>query len=200
MVKKVIGISGVARAGKDTFASILIEQLTKKGKTVSKYALADALKKDCDSFCIEKLGFSAYTQKPEEKIVIRPFLVWYGDAQRKRTNGTYWRDIVESKLEEDKSDYAVITDIRYSFYEKDEIQWIKEDCHGVVVHISRFSIDENANKIFVQPPNDHEAVNDPKVKALADYKVIWEHIKDNDLLHSPYLIGHVDEFIKFAQL
>src|SRR5208337_1055535 len=112
-------------------------------------------------------GFSAYTQVPEQKTVIRPFLVWYGDAQRKRTDGTYWRDIIDNKLREGSEDFAIITDVRYAHYPKDEIQWVRDDWNGIVVHVSRFIV-ENGNKAYILPPNEHEMINDPKMKALSD--------------------------------
>jgi len=203
MVKKIIGISGVARAGKDTFASILMKQLTKKNKSVVKFALADALKGDCDEFCKKYFGFSAYTQITEEKNLIRPFLVWYGDAQRKRTNGTYWINIVQEKLEKIDTDFAIITDIRYAHYPKDEIQWVHE-LGGLVVHVARFknsSMESGIeNRQFVQPANDHETVNDPKVRALASYSVEWEHINSEDLLRSEYLSEHVSKFVEITGL
>jgi hypothetical protein len=208
MVKNVIGISGVARAGKDTFALILMNQLIASGKSVIKFALADALKQDCDEFCKKNFGFSAFTQATEEKDLIRPFLVWYGDAQRKRTNGTYWINIVHSNLEKIEADYAIITDIRYAHYPKDEIHWVKEDCNGIVIHVSRFekSCDEISThegnteyiykKKFIQPANNHEALNDPKVKSLADYRIEWEHQPTVDLANDPVLNKHVADFVK----
>ena len=82
-MKNVIGLGGVARAGKDTFAAILEMKLQQAGKTVKKIALAAPLKQHCDKFLKDNLGISAFTQVSDEKIIIRPFLVWYGDAQRK---------------------------------------------------------------------------------------------------------------------
>jgi hypothetical protein len=194
----VFGISGVATAGKDLFASILVNQLKSSGFKVSRYALADALKKDCDEFCKEKFGFSAYTQIPEQKLIIRPFLVWYGGAQRTRTEGKYWRDIVQSKLEKDDSNFSVITDIRYAHYPKDEIQWIKEDCNGIVVHVTRWTESKDGGISVVPPANDHEALNDPKVKALADYCVNWEHAVTTDPICDPILNKYVSDFLKIS--
>jgi hypothetical protein len=137
--KRVIGIGGVARAGKDTFASILTNQLKAAGKTVDRFAFADALKEDCEAFCVEKLGVTAFTQIPEEKILIRPLLVWYGDAKRKQTNGRYWVDIIDKQVKASTADFCIVTDVRYDFYERDEINWVKQECHGLVVHVSRWS-------------------------------------------------------------
>lgn len=203
----IIGVSGVARAGKDTFASILTNLLKAEGKSVDKFAFADALKQDCDSFCKEKLGVSAFTQVPEEKLLIRPLLVWYGDAKRKQSNGRYWVDIIDKKVKASTADVCLVTDVRYDFYERDEISWVKEECRGLVVHVSRWSmkrvvIDTNKRgnisqdkngmwieeklsledislykKEYVPPANDHEKENDPKVKAKADYIVEWENVE-----------------------
>jgi hypothetical protein len=213
-MSKVIGISGVARAGKDTFASILTTQLKAAGKSVDKFAFADALKQDCDDFCKKKLGISAFTQVPAEKLIIRPLLVWYGDAKRKQSNGRYWVDIIERQVKASKADYCLVTDVRYDFYEKDEISWVKDERNGVVVHVSRWWFEPtNANlmgsidkcgpitmhqKMFVQPANDHERENDPKVKAKADCVIEWEDVKGRtmeQLAKEPSLIAHVDSFI-----
>lgn len=201
MNTKVIGVSGVARAGKDTFASILINRLTMVGKTVDKFAFADALKQDCDAFCREKLGISAFTQVPEEKLLIRPLLVWYGDAKRKQSNGRYWVDIIDKKVKTSTASFCIVTDVRYDFYPKDEINWVRDECNGKVVHVSRW-VKKNTRTGFVRevvpPANDHERENDPKVKAKADFVVEWENVEGltmEQLTTAPSLVSHVDEFI-----
>ena len=128
-MKNVIGLGGVARAGKDTFAAILEMKLQQAGKTVKKIALAGPLKQHCDKFLKDNLGISAFTQVPEEKIIIRPFLVWYGDAQRKLTEGKFWTNLASSEIESTHYDYYIITDVRYDAYPIDELnlpQWFKD--------------------------------------------------------------------------
>jgi len=220
----VIGVSGCARAGKDTFASILIKKLNAAGQTTERFAFADALKADCDSFCKEKLGISAFTQAPEEKILIRPLLVWYGDAKRKQSAGRYWVDIIDAKVKQSTADHCIVTDVRYDFYERDEIDWVKKECDGLVCHVSRYSWDglwevvegklhtiphtmlpdsKYRHRVFVQPANDHEKENDPKVKAKADFDVEWESVEGltpEQLIDAPSLNAHVDSFIKEYEL
>lgn len=207
-LKKVIGLSGVARAGKDTFAAILMGKLFTAGYSVKKIALADPLKGDCDEFCLKYFGFSAFTQVPEEKLLIRPMLVWYGDAQRKRTNGRYWIDKAQQTIDNTDYDFYIVSDVRYCHYERDEIHWLKNECKGTVCHIRKWSreyhdLDNIGGRTFVPPANDHEALNDPKVRALADYQLEWEHIEVADptkLVEEPSLIAHVDDFIRYAKL
>jgi hypothetical protein len=209
--KRVIGLSGVARAGKDTFAAILMRKLTDKGFSVMKIALADPLKGDCDEFLQKHFKFSAFTQVPDNKLLIRPMLVWYGDAQRKLTGGRYWIDKAQTTIDKNNADFFIVTDVRYCHYERDEIHWLKNECNGVVCHISKWTrrmpytplSNQNENRIYVQPANDHEALNDPKVKALADYCVEWEHVDvlpTEKLVEDPSLIAHVDAFISTVRL
>ena len=197
--KNVIGISGVARAGKDTFAAILESKLKATGKSVCKIALADPLKSHCNSFLKEHLGISAFTQVPEEKSLIRPMLVWYGDAQRKKTNGRYWVDLASNIINETEYDYYIITDIRYSEYKEDELFWLKNEWNGTLCHISKYFIMPRGEWEFVQPANDHEAANDPKINQAAHYRVEWEHIKCNspeDLLLNKDMNEHVKKFME----
>jgi hypothetical protein len=200
--KKVVGLSGVARSGKDTFASILTYKLQQAGKSVKRIALADPLKSDVNDFLMKNLGISAFTTIPEEKLIIRPMLVWYGDAQRKRTNGRYWIDIAKKTIDETNYDYYIITDIRYDVYEKDELYFLKNEVNGILCHISKFIMLGNPfqpdHKLFVQPANDHEADNDPKINAAAHHIIKWEHVEcklPEDLLLDPQLNTHVDKFM-----
>lgn len=200
--KKVIGVGGCARSGKDTFASILTYKLQQAGKSVKRIALADPLKADVNDFLMKNLGISAFTTIPEEKLIIRPMLVWYGDAQRKRTNGRYWIDLAKKTIDETNYDYYIITDIRYDVYEKDELYFLKNEVNGVLCHISKYTMLGNPfqpdHKLFVQPANDHEQENDPKIKSAAHHVIAWEHVEcklPEDLLLDSQLNTHVDKFM-----
>jgi hypothetical protein len=198
-MKKVIGLGGCARAGKDTFAGILAYKLQQAGKSVRRIALAEPLKVHADEFLVKYLNITAMTPVSEEKQLIRPMLVWYGDVQRKRTNGRYWIDIAKKTIEESKYDCYIITDIRYDAYEKDELYFLKQEMDGVLCHISKYVVDQNGEKKFVQPANDHEATNDPKIKSAADHIVKWPHVDVvmehvEELLLNPTLNEKVDEF------
>ena len=52
---------------------------------------------------------------------------------------------------------------------------------------------------FVEPANDHEAQNDPKIKAAADHVVEWPDegkMTTEELLFNPTLNEHVDKFLE----
>ena len=208
MNKKVIGLGGVARSGKDTFAAILEMKLQQAGKSVKKIALAGPLKEHCDEFLKKNLGVSAFTQIPEEKLLIRPFLVWYGDAQRKHTSGKYWTNLASEEIKNSNHDYYIITDVRYDAYPIDELQWLKDEWKGTLCHISKYTkyydFGSNAQvKEFVKPANDHERLNDPKIKVAANYVVEWPHIDDvkpEDLICNPELNEYVENFIRKCEV
>ena len=203
--KKVIGLGGVARAGKDTFAGILTLKLQQAGKSVRRVALAEPLKFQVDEFLIKNLGITAFTSATEQKTLIRPMLVWYGDAQRKLTNGRYWIDLAKKTIDETSYDYYIITDIRYDAYEKDELYFLKKEVNGILCHISKYqTVREDTNSVhviekrFVKPANDHEEMNDPKIKKAADYIVEWPDagkLDEYELLLNPTLNEYVDQFI-----
>jgi tRNA uridine 5-carbamoylmethylation protein Kti12 len=79
---KVIGISGLARSGKDCFATIATKILTEKYKLkVDRHALAYELKDDLKDLVKKKTGIDIFTEKTEEKNIIRPLLVIFFAAQ-----------------------------------------------------------------------------------------------------------------------
>lgn len=169
---KIVGISGVARAGKDTFyllsEKFIYEEL---GLSCKRYSLADALKEECKDYLKNNFNLDVYSQDPIIKSKFRPFLVWYGDRKREQTKATYFTKILEKKIKQDKDvDVALITDIRYGEYDHDEVHWLKNDLNGKLVHVQR--VDSNGN--FVEPPNDNERRNDPLLQQHADYRIQWD--------------------------
>ena len=86
-----------------------------------------------------------------------------------------------------------------------------EQLNGKLIHISKYTygfptdgryyrVNDLSKKIYTEAPNQHEAINDPKIRFLADFKLEWEHQKDyntnKDLIKSEYLIKTVDECLK----
>ena len=114
-------------------------------------------------------------------------------------------------LKKDTNDINFISDIRYIEYSDDEVFWLKKQLNGKLIHISKYTygfptdgrhyrVNDLSKKIYTEAPNQHEAINDPKIRFLADYKLEWEHQKDyntnKDLIKSEYLIKTVDDCLK----
>jgi len=180
MENNVIGLTGVARSGKDTFYSILKKYLKEKNIESQRIALADELKNELGDFVEKKFKINLNKCDGSDKELIRPLMVSYGKCRRIQTEGRYWTSLVDSKLKELKKEniIPIITDIRYIEYKDDEYSWLKNH-NGILIHISR-KLDDGA---LVQPANIEEKSNDNKLKAVADYSICWETCQDVNFLY-----------------
>lgn len=175
-----IGLTGVARSGKDTFFSILKRYLKEKNIDSQRIALADELKRELSDFVEKKFKIDLSKCDGTDKELIRPLMVAYGKCRRVQTEGKYWTSLVESKVKDLRKDNIVpiITDVRYIEYKDDEYSWLKSH-NGILIHISR-KLDDGS---LVPPANVEEKSNDNKLKAVADYSVCWETCQDVNFLY-----------------
>ena len=198
--RKVIGLSGVAGAGKDLFFRLLSKKLS-----IRRFALADQLKDETRPWTLEHYGIDATNCNRFEKDVIRPFLVDHGKIKRERSNGRHWIDLLDYKikgflLNAQTEDIPCVTDIRYNIYDRDEVHWIKEELEGVLVHIKQWKwfkdIEEGALvKQFREPINKEEEKNDPLVQRDADYRLEWEYTNLEYVENQEILEKEVDKFV-----
>lgn len=149
----VIGITGYARAGKD-FVGEVIHNLYRKHELNSRlHSFAFLLKSEMRHFLLENFGIDAFTNNTQEKKIIRPLLIEYGEAKRKVSNGSYWIDEVRQDINKDFCDglqrTAIITDVRY----ENEAKFIKEYPNNLIIYVSRY--DESGNRIT--PAHETEA-------------------------------------------
>jgi hypothetical protein len=193
---KFIGVSGVARVGKNLFCDIAARQLKTRNIKSKIYALASEVKADCETRVRKSLGLDVYSEKTEDKKLFRDILVQHGVAKRNETQGTYWTSKLEAIMSRfmnmDKTveiglpGVIFISDIRFNEFEKDEVWWITEHLKGKLVHISKY--EETDGIVTLTPPaNKTEETNDPLVQAVADFKVSWSHIGSENLTENAYL-------------
>jgi len=175
-----IGLTGVARSGKDTFYSILQKYLEEKNIKSQRIALADNLKKELGDFTKEKFKIDLNKCEGKDKELIRPLMVAYGKCRRVQTEGKYWTSLVETEVKNLKKDniIPIITDVRYIEYKEDEYSWLKSH-NGILIHISR-KLDDGS---LIPPANIEEKSNDNKLKAVADYSISWETCQDVNFLY-----------------
>ncbi len=195
---KIIGISGVAGAGKDLFFEILSEKIN-----CQRFALADELKSQIKEHCLKEYGIDPANCSRDQKDIIRPILVGHGLIKRNLTRGRYWIEELEPKIKDyvfDKTTsseedfFPCITDIRYNKYERDEVTWLKEEMNGILVHVSKFTV-KNNKRVFVSPINDEETEQNPKLYEAADYRVMWEHLEgDYDQIKETLKKTVIDDF------
>ena len=179
-----IGISGYARSGKDTFGDTLVKVLKEYGIKAKAYALATQLKIDIDFLTKSDFGISAFTKNDEEKYIIRPLLVGYGESWRK-ANPDHWVEILDSNLE--PRTLAIITDIRY----ENEADYILEN-QGFLLNINRVLPDGS----FVSAANKEEANNHPLVFSKCNFDLCWNTTEDENEIEQiveNFIISILDE-------
>ena len=172
-----IGIAGVARSGKDSLA-LEIENLIKsyKGNKIYRTSLAQPLKEDCKDFISQYLDLNVFTDSNEEKAIFREFLVWYGKVKRQQTEGKYWTNLLDERVEKFQPDVCIVPDIRYQQYEEDEVSWLKAKPNNILIHLQRVTI----NGEIVPPANMDETINDSIIQNSADYKILWPTFTDDN--------------------
>ena len=178
----IIGISGYARTGKDTFG-ISLQRILKTYKiNCELIAFANVLKEDLNIFLLDKFNISAFTKKDEEKFLIRPMLVAYGESKRNQ-NPNYWIDQIKEKV---KNKLTIITDVRY----ENEARWIVDN-GGFLIHLNR----QREDGSYIEAPNPQEAENNPKVANLASLKIVWQTIESDGSVDENTIDQIVESFI-----
>ena len=188
----VIGVSGFAKAGKDTFVGIAIDILKSNGYCPFRVAFADKLKSEVQSM-LTQYGFKLDLTKisAAEKERIRPLFVFWGCQRRYDSpNGMYWINSIDAQLRKLCEDYiargeshenvvALVSDCRFP----NEAKWIHDQCHGSIIHIRKYKMEayrdgldgsEGEGAVYDPAPNAEEATQDPLVQSVADVHVEWE--------------------------
>lgn len=203
---KYIGLSGVAGAGKDLFFSLLSKKIS-----CQRLSLADELKLDVKDWCVNNYGIDPTSCLRKDKDMLRPFLVFHGKQKRSTTEGRYWIERLQSKINslertvnsspfEDM--YCVITDIRYDEYDHDETEWLKGELKGKLVHILQYTEQPDPHEGCVyriprSPANREEERNDPRIKEKSDFNIEWKFMENGQI---GKLSSHVDEFVTWLKL
>jgi hypothetical protein len=163
-----IGISGAARAGKDTLCRALIREFAKINiEAVRKSIAGDQVKADLFDVLMDNFELDAFTEDSDEKEFMRPLLVEYGKMQRKKTQGRYFIDRFEPKL----NCVNILPDIRYVEYPSDEVYWLNNEVNGLLIFVERKNIFD---------ANDTEKVNNFIIRQMADFEVSWDSLDEND--------------------
>lgn len=166
----IIGISGAARSGKDTFSDLLIEILTEKGIKCSKTSFAKQLKIECRDFVAKTLGIDVFTEDSYEKSIIRPLLVTWGTHVRRKLDENIWIKHLESSIEDNQ--VTIVTDVRF----QNEFDWIKSK-RGYSIFIDR--VDENGD--IVQPANSDEEENNALLRPKCDFHLTWNTLSEDKM-------------------
>lgn len=183
-MKIIIGISGLAGDGKDSVCKILNKYFEEQlDYSFFKIGLADLLKEECSDACVDLFGINPLNCTREEKNKIRDFLVFYGKIMRNKTNGQHWAKEAEKKINKigknRKNVVFCIPDIRYAEFKNDETNWLKAQENSFLIHVKKYHFDYSdksfsLNKVYSDPINNQEALNNPKVEKHADFVIEWQ--------------------------
>lgn len=181
----IIGISGAARSGKDTLCRGILRVLKQEYNLegIRKSIAGDQIKKDLNDLFKSKLKLDIFTEKSEEKELIRPLLVEYGKILRKRTQGRYFIE----NFKKQENTINIITDIRYVEYPKDEGYWLKNEINGFLVFIERKNIFD---------ANETEKSNNEILKNMADYSLTWDTLNENLEFDKKIIDHHASQILK----
>lgn len=201
---KVIGVTGVARCGKDTFCTIAKEILAKNNYRAKHYCFANKLKEEVAPFLRDMCKVDAWTNDSATKVDLRDFLVWYGTTWWRKRDPKRWIRAVDLEIKSDMNDVeiALVGDVRYL----NEADWV-HSWGGYMVHIAAYKMDEELTpnlyegekyatvkvKNYISAPNEQERINDPIVKGASDYMLQWEmkNISTKDVLKDKDLQAEV---------
>lgn len=190
-----IGLTGPARSGKDTFYELFKELYKNKTKTVvARLSIGDIIRhkvwKSIQAL-VAPYGWNTLEEIPKEDI--RPLYAVFGNVVRQLTDGQAFTSHISKHLQThidnavgDTADHVIfiITDMRFAEFEYDEPDWLR-NMNGILVRLTRYWVHPmSGEKEFVQPVNDLEKVNDPRMMALADYSVCWKTTDDKEYLKS----------------
>lgn len=174
----IIGLTGPAQSGKDSFFLLAKDYFNSFNIKIKRIALADNLKKDLNQFILDKFSIDIFNAKSEDKELIRDLMVVYGKIKRQQTEGKYWTNLIKKEIEDAKdTDIIFITDIRYAYYPEDELSWLKSYKKNMLIHISRL----DKNNLIIPPRNSEEAHNDPVLKNASDLQLCWHTTEDTNL-------------------
>ena len=194
---KVVAVSGLARAGKDTFVAIAKKILLANGYSAMRVAFADELKREIERMLTAN-GFQAtvMTDNTEQKTLIRPLLVWWGCQRRYESNGgLYWVKKAEELINLHSSNtihtdrlVVLVSDVRFP----NEVKWVHETFGGEVIHLRKYSVhtsespvvlpdgtasNKTFHKTYDAPPNEEEKKQDPIVREMSDYQIEWRNLR-----------------------
>lgn len=194
---KILGITGVARSGKDTLARCIVKAFPSVRFEV--VSLAHQLKIETRQEIYERFKIDSFTSKTEEKTIIRQFLVDYAAKKRSETNGSYFTDIINSKVINlmESGVVPIISDLRYAEYQFSELQWFKS-LDGFMIHVTKYYFHDNKWEIL-GPANVDEFNNDSIMMKNSDAHIIWQEGLSEEIILSKRYDLIADQFSKIQE-
>lgn len=187
MIKPVyMGISGFARSGKNTMAEKLklaVNVLFPNLKC-DILSLAKPLKDDLFNLLIKSSNINIYEMTDDEKKLVRPFMVAYGEIKRTISNGQFFTKALDEEAKKYNLDVIIIPDIRFKEYPNDELDWLKNK-NGILIHVKKYD-EIGGKRVYLKPPNDKEKLNDPILFKNSDFCFSLPNFKSDSLIDKEF--------------
>ncbi len=191
---KFICCSGNGRCGKDLFADLLIKNVG--SNKIVKLSLAEQLKRDCAPFLKDVCGVDDPFE-PKNKSEIRPLWIWFGGFKREQTNGKYFLESLQKRVDffDNSGLYTtfIIPDVRL----ENEYEYFK-DRNSVFVFIDKYKF-ENDQITYTPPASKEEAYNNPILRQSADVKVKWLDCGGDTTKIEKFCVPEVHKFIAWLE-
>ena len=180
----IIGLAGKAGSGKDTLFNILEQALDPVN--IKRLSVGDVIRSTLNNLeILLNNDINLFELKGPQKEVWRPLMAAYGNACRQTTEGRYFIDILNDKIERrnalaSRPALTVVTDIRFDQFEKDEVYWIKEEHKGKLIYIDRYTTDLDGVQSAI--PFVNERSQDEALRKKADIIINWPTVNDRETL------------------
>lgn len=159
MKPKILLLGATRQTGKDT----LCQRLTELDSRFWRFSYADPLRDDLSALFADRFGVYIYNCTPQEKELVRPIMIAYGMAQRRR-DPDYWvkRTLtnIEARFVHHSNSIPVVTDCRFM----NELDLMKREYDATFVFVERDG---------APPPTDEEEKHWPALKERADLVFRW---------------------------
>lgn len=136
----VIAFGHKARQGKDFCVQAIIDKY-KDQYDVRRYAFGDALKEEVKGremeLCLQ------FGLKPDPDNKWRTLLQYYGTEYRRKQDPFYWVKRLANKLQADKPQIALISDLRF----RSEMYFVEHFCKGYTVKVVRHGFVDLVNNV-----------------------------------------------------
>jgi hypothetical protein len=159
MKYKIILVSGFAKAGKTTFTNLLLEL----NNCVMPLSFAYELKQNLKPL-VWDMGIDIFRPTNRQKDIIRNLMIAYGCAWRE-INPNHWVELLDEKINKLPAHLIPVID---------DARFLNEAEHFINKYGRENVLIVEIVRNGAPPPPKEELENQPKISAIADFKLVWE--------------------------
>ncbi|MBL6664103.1 MAG: hypothetical protein ISP71_08395 [Flavobacteriales bacterium] len=191
MEHKIIALSGPVGVGKDSLARLISDYLSQYTPREQHLTLpiAYALKKEVEQEVRDMYGVSSFSENRDEKKLFRDFIIDHSES--KRSEDPYhwieaWMRNFHCVIANSRKDVNLffVPDLRHAIMPFPDTTYLKF-LNAAVIYIEQFS-DQDCEKKCVFPYGESEFINDPYLKASADFVFRWKKAEEGETIEDSW--------------